>query len=190
MPLERAARHVEVEEALVLLGGVATRAQLLGLISRTALRSTVQEGRISRVARGRYAGSHTDARVAAHRLTAVLCLESAVLAHGWAVKAPPDRPYVCVPRNRRVTPAQRAGVHLRRFDLTSDDARDGVTSPERTLLDCGRHLEPDAALAVYDSALRTGYSARTLGALARDARGPGSANIRSLALAADASCRR
>ncbi len=52
---------------------------------------------------------------------------------------------------------------------------------DRTLLDCLRREQPDSALAVADSALRTGYSASGLACLARDARGPGSAKIRFIA---------
>jgi very-short-patch-repair endonuclease len=46
------------------------------------------------------------------------------------------------------------GVVLHWSALPGDDIHEGVTSPLRTVLDCARTLEPAAALAVADSALR------------------------------------
>lgn len=62
----------------------------------------------------------------------------------------------------------------------------GRTSRERTLLDCLRSLPFAEALAVADSALREGFASGSLDALARDARGPGSAQVRTVASVADA----
>ncbi len=174
---------MEVAEALVRLGGVATRAELLRVASRADLDRAVREEEVTHVARGRYALSAADeARRAALQLTGTVCLLSAALAHGWAVKAAPDRPQVAVPGNRKLRSDRRSGVDLHRAMLGVDDHRAGVT----TLLDCGRHFPRDEALAVFDSALRSGFSAVHLVALARDARGPGSAQIRLVAGRADA----
>ena len=41
-----------------------------------------------------------DAIAVAHSLTGVLCLSSAALHHGWAVKAPPPAPHVSQARGR------------------------------------------------------------------------------------------
>ena len=73
------------------------------------------------------------------------------------------------------------------MDLHADDVREGlVTSRERTLLDCLRSLPFDEALAVADSALRSGdVTGEQLAGLARSARGPGSARIRRVAAYAD-----
>jgi very-short-patch-repair endonuclease len=64
----------------------------------------------------------------------------------------------------------------------SDDAVCGVaTSPEVTLEQCLRHLPFDEALAVADSALRAGFGAQAIAAIADRARGPGSPQIRRVA---------
>ncbi len=60
-----------------------------------------------------------------------------------------------------------------------------MTSKDRTLLDCLRVGPFDAGLCVADSALRDGFSPDRLRALARDARGPGSSQIREIAAFAD-----
>ena len=106
---------------------------------------------------GRYATHGADAaRVAAHRLAGTVCLLSAAQLHGWAVKSLPGRPQGAVLRKRKMVTAHAAGVEVRRLDLDTDDVRDAVTTRERTLLDCGRLLPFDEALAVFDSALRDG----------------------------------
>lgn len=169
-------------DELLRLGGVATRSVLLGLVPRPELERALAAGEIVRLARGRYAlPGAGEARKAAHALAGVLCLTSAAIEHGWGVKLPPDRPQVSVPRNRRVPASASRRVDLRRLRLTADDVRDGVTTPDRTLIDCLRELPFDEALTVADSALRSGYSPARLRALVRDARGPGSARMRMIA---------
>lgn len=171
---------MDVGGALELLGGVASRRQLISLTCRADLENALIAGDIVRLARGRYAASSVDvARLAAHRLSGVIYLKSAALQHGWAVKSAPALPQICVPRNRKLASAQRAGIDLRRADLCADEVRDGVTSRDRTLVDCGRHLATDEGLAIFDSALRDGFPPPRLAALARDARGPGAAQIGS-----------
>ncbi|HWJ67007.1 MAG TPA: hypothetical protein VNT31_10045 [Nocardioides sp.] len=171
-----------VVEELTRLGGVATRAALLLRVSRSELDAAVAGGAVLRLARGRYALASVDqALAAAHALSGVLCLASAALHWGWAVKHPPERPQVTVPRNRRVAPERSRAVDLRRLRLDADDVVDGATGRDRTLLDCLRHLPFDEALAVADSALRDGYSPDRLRALTRDARGPGAPMMRRIA---------
>jgi len=58
---------------------------------------------------------------------------------------------------------------------------DRATAPSRTLLDCLRNLPALDALAVADSALRSGFSRSELLAVAREARGPGSGQAREVA---------
>lgn len=121
---------------------------------------------------------------AAHALTGVVCLVSAAMRHGWAVKGVPERPQVAVPRNRKV-PADRArAVDLRRLRLGPGDVAEGVTTPDRTLADCLRMLPLDEALAIADSALRNGYSHARMLAVVRDARGPGATQMRRVAASA------
>lgn len=171
-----------VAEELARLGGVSTRASLLRRAPRAEVDAALRSGEVVRLARGRYALPTADeARAAAHALNGVLRLTSAALHWGWAVKRPPDRPQVVVPRGRVVTPERARRVELRRLDLGPDDVVDGVTSRERTLVDCLRHLPYDEALAVADSALREGHSPARLRASVRDARGPHAVHMRQVA---------
>ncbi|WP_341928203.1 hypothetical protein [Nocardioides psychrotolerans] len=176
---------MSVREALVQLGGVATRAALIEVTSRLEVDTALASGEIVAPARGRYAVPEADAaRTAAHRVSGAVSHESAALHWGWSVKLPPTLPNVTLPRNRKVTAAHRAGLTLHRANLTVDDVVDGVTSRERTLLDCLRLPDTGAALSVADSALRGGFSHRTLVRLAEQARGPGVLQARRLAGAA------
>jgi hypothetical protein len=102
-------------EALLHLGGVATRSQLLTVCSRSGLERAVREGTVLRRARDRYTlPSLDDAIGVAHAVSGVLCLTSAALYHGWAVKEVPEKPHVSFRRNRKLTAAQR---DARRYDL-------------------------------------------------------------------------
>lgn len=186
-PIGGSLSRVSVAEELHRLGGVATRRQLLRTCTRYALQQALRSGEVLRRARNRYQLPEVDAALSvAHALSGALCLTSAALAHGWAVKLPPDRPQVVVPRNRRLAPDAAAGVEVKRFRLGPDDVLDGVTTPDRTLLDCLRDLPFDEALAIADSALRSGYRRERLLALVRDARGPGAARMRATAALATA----
>ncbi|MGC1209343.1 MAG: DUF559 domain-containing protein [Ornithinimicrobium sp.] len=70
------------------------------------------------------------------------------------MKSAPELPMVAVRRNRHLAVADRARCIPHYVDLPSDDIREGVTTPTRTVLDCARTLPFDRALAVADSALR------------------------------------
>ena len=66
-----------------------------------------------------------------------------------------------VPRWRRLSPERREGVDVRWANLEpSDIYRGAVTDPVRTALDCAATLPADDALAVLDSALRSGMVSR------------------------------
>ncbi len=149
-------------DLLLRLGGVASRRQLLEVLTPGQLRSAVSEGRVSRVGHGLYALPEVDdARAAARSLCGVLSHTSAALHHGWPVKSPPRRPHVMVPRKRRVAPGRKAGVHLHYGEAA--ECADGLaTSPEQTVVDCARVLPFDEALAVADSALRAGVGRHSL----------------------------
>lgn len=177
---------MSVVEALARMGGVATRGGLIRATSRSAFERALAGGDVVLVARGRYALPVADAAVvAAHRLSGTVSHFSAAVLHGWQVRATPERPHVAVARNRVLAPGQAAGVDLHRVDLGPDDIDGFVTRPERTLLDCLRLGPFDAALCVADSALRDGFAPARLQAMARDARGPGSAMIRHVTERAD-----
>lgn len=144
--------------ALQRLGGIARRKELLSLATRPELERAVAEKSVVKVARGRYALPIADAaQVAAATLCGVAILLSAAAHHGWATKWVPDRPQVAVPRGRRVAADQRGDVDVRWRNTPPGDVTDGwVTSPVRTVIDCAILLPFDEALAVADSALRSG----------------------------------
>lgn len=159
-------------------GRAATRAQLVAATSRREVDEALRTGRITVLARGRFALPSADAAViAAHRLSGVLTLESAAVRHGWAVKTVEGPPHVAVPRNRRIRAGQATGVVIHYRDLGLDDVDGDVTSREATLLHCLRELSFDAALAVADSALRDGEQAM-LRRVAVTVRGAGAAQVR------------
>jgi hypothetical protein len=113
------------------------------------------------VGRGRYAfPTASEAERAAAELHGVICLRSAAAHHGWGMKAQPPVPEIAVPRNRTLSPERRRGVRLLWMELGVDDRHAGVTGPLRTVIDCARHLAFDEALAIADSALRSGAVTR------------------------------
>lgn len=181
---------MSVVEVLTQLGGVGTRAQLLAATSRPEVDRALAAGLVVVLRRGRYALPAADAAlVAAHRVSGTVSGISAALHWGWAVKTVPEKPVITLPRNRRLgadlAADLAAGVLLHRADLGEDDAVGLVTSRERTLIDCLRREPRDSALAVADSALRDGFPRARLLAIGRDARGPGSPQVRELSRAAD-----
>ncbi len=168
-------------ERLHELGGIATRGTLLRSCDRASLERAVAAGDVVRIARGRYALAAVDnARVVAARLGGVLCLSSAALHHGWAVKHVPDRPQVMVSRGARVDRKDRS-CRLHYAELGADAVQDGVTTENATLAHCLRRLPFDEALAISDSALRAGFPKSALVELAGTAGGPGSAQMRRVA---------
>ena len=140
------------------LGGVASHGQLKAAAGRPALDHALRTGLIRRVARGRYLlPSVVDgARAEAHRLTAVAGLRSAAASYGWSIKTSPDRPELVVPRSRNVSPDDQASARIRWQRLSPADVDQWRTTPLRTVTDCATALPFDEALAVADSALRSG----------------------------------
>lgn len=173
---------VDMVDVVAELGGIATRCQLLRVVSRAELDRALSDGCITRVARNRYALTSLDAAVStAHALSGVLCLTSAALRHGWAVKHPPELPHVSVGRRRKLTGAQQRNALIHYHDLHADDIVDGIaTNRSLTLQQCLRTLPHDDALAVADSALRAGdqWALRTAVATAR---GTGAKRVRTIA---------
>lgn len=150
---------MDVTQALLEAGGIASTRVLLSVVSRHELRSAVKSGRAVRISRGRYSLPDVDEhRSAAIALAGARCLLSAARHWEWSVKLPPERPQIVVPRGRKVTGLRRAGIDLRWGVVSSEELADGVTSKLRTVLDCARLLPLDAALAVVDSALRSGLT--------------------------------
>jgi len=174
---------MQVVAVLERLGGVGSARQIVALSSRRRLRETIRAGDVRRCRRGLYAlASVQDHRCRALELAAVTSHLSAAAHWGWKVKWSPDRPWVTVPRNRKVTARMRVEVHLTYADLADDEVVDGVTSPVRTVVDCARKLPFDEALAVADSALRSGMVTHEELLLVADAlRGRGASEARRVA---------
>lgn len=178
---------LDVAEALARLGGVATWSQLRGQVTRSALERAVREGEVLHPARDRYTLPSADEAIRiAHQVSGILCLASAALHHGWAVKQVPEKPHVSFRRNRNLTPAQLSLVQPHRHDLTPDMIIDGiVTSKEVTLVQCLRALPDDEALVIADSVARAGELAM-LARVAVLASGRGAARVRDKAAEARA----
>ena len=166
------------------LGGVARRGTLLRQVARGELDRAVAAGDVVRDARGLYTLPEADTAVQiAARLGGVLSLTSAALAHGWAVKTVPRRPHVTVSRGR-VIRRGHALAQVHRAELAPHQVEDGLTSVGVTLENCLRRLPFDEALSIADSALREGVAASLLRRIADEARGPGSPQMRRVALEA------
>jgi very-short-patch-repair endonuclease len=164
------------EDVVVQLGGTATREQLLQTCTPREIRAAVTTGRLLRLARGRYGSTATgDAELARAELSGTLSCLSAAIHHGWEVAREPDRPWVAVPRNRKVR-VPTGHVHL-----TYAHVRGLATSPVDTVIECARRLPFGEALAVADSALRHGLSPDELAGRASAVRGKGSGRARRIA---------
>jgi very-short-patch-repair endonuclease len=176
---------VSVTQELWRRGGTATTAELLGCVGRTALTRAVRDGAIIRRRRGQYClpdridhGKAAIVRGAVSHLSAAEYWDLGVLA-------PPDVLHVTVARHRsRVTAPP--GVRLHYADLSAEERARGLTGVVRTILDCARICPVPQALAIADTALRTGLAtAQELREAAAELRGPGSSKARRIASWAD-----
>ena len=168
-------------------GGVAPRAAAVAATSRGEVERSLADGSVVCSGRGRLTLASCDRAVStAFGLRGVLCLTSAALWHGWAVKVVPERPHVLVGRGRRLTPEQLRLAQVHRGSLLPEQVRDGVaTDLETTLEQCVRQLPEDEGLAVADSALRSGVPPQVLNRVAASAQGPGAAKVRRVLGRAD-----
>lgn len=162
-------------------GRVASRAQILGLVSRRTLDHLLRAGSLVRLGHGRYrladsatpVGARSWARwgdgpsagevaaIAADLALArahggILVGTSAARALGWMLLDEPAIPTIVIPRERRPPKHPRGKVRLLRRDLPDGSLLDGTTTPLETLLTCTSALTFEAALAVADSAVRSG----------------------------------
>ncbi len=176
----------DVVDILQRSGGSASFADLSGRVSARSIRAALAAGRITRVAKGVYTLPIEAADLTVAQANGgVLSRESAALHHGFAVVTRPLVPQVTVNRTqrRRKTELDCTMHWTEQWPATTDDETAGeekpqetrrVTSPRRTVLDCARYLPFGEALAIGDSALRSGKVQADL--LAKDAhalRGPG-----------------
>lgn len=145
--------------ALTRLGGIASTSELVGLTSRKRLRRAVAAGRIVHVARSRYAlPSQDDARAVAVavEINGHLRLLSAAAHWGWKMKWAAQWPQLQV----ALAPGETVDASLSIGALPHSDLDGWATSRVRTVLDCAAELPFDEALAVADSALRSGQVTR------------------------------
>lgn len=148
---------MELVEILTRLGGVASTAELVAVSSRRKVRSALGRGEVVRVGRDRLALPAREHGVrAARALNGYLSHASAALHHGWEIWSQPDLPRVMLPRGRTVPHELPELAEIGVRHLPSSDRDGWATSYLRTVLDCARDLPFVEALAVADSALRSG----------------------------------
>jgi very-short-patch-repair endonuclease len=178
---------IEVADVLRRMARPARTADLTAICGRAALVRAVDAGTVLRAGRGRYVLPEcADPWLAATRLDGAVSHVSAAMHWGLDVVARPVQPHVTVGRNRHDLPPVRATVHWANLGGPDLDARQPVTSPLRTILDCARSLPFGEALAVADSALRRGLVAsRELQAAAEDLQGAGRGRVGQVVRNAD-----
>jgi very-short-patch-repair endonuclease len=72
----------------------------------------------------------------------------------------PALPDVTLPRHRKLRQGTKQVVTVHWRDLEAREVEDGVTTKVRTVIDCCLDLPFDEALAIFDSALRSGLQRR------------------------------
>lgn len=161
------------------LGGVASSTELASRCGRYWVRQAAATELIDTSRRGVVQEPGIDDAQAAIAATGgVLCLRSAALAHGWPIVTVASQPEITIPRSRKLRTHHR-GLAIHRRDLAEHDIDGSITTPERTVLDCARPLPFGDALAVADSARRSGaLQPSELAAIAAAACGPGASRVR------------
>jgi len=143
----------DVLEILQRTSGSATFAELSGLTSTRSIRSALADRRIKRVAKGVYAlPEEAEPLTVARAHGGVLSHESAALHWGFQVITRPLQPHVTIRRTQR----RRATLLACTLHRGDAPVLDEATTPLRTVLDCARTLPLGEALAVADSAVRSG----------------------------------
>jgi very-short-patch-repair endonuclease len=147
-----------VAAAVAQLGGITTRSELLRRVVARDLAQALASGEVRRAGRGRYAlPTDIAARAAAEEVHGAAILLSAAAHWKWRRKWDPQRPQIAVKRGRRVGADLRESFDVRWRSIPASGLVDGwVTTPARTVLDCAVLLPFDEALAVADSAYRSG----------------------------------
>ena len=184
--LGRSICDVFIDEVFAVNDGLATRAQLLAVMSRKMLAAHVKAGAVVRVWHGVYALTPPDAdgRLAALDLmtgrTMVACMSTAARLYGFDTERD-DRIHVLDPGVRMRPNAglmvhQRLGAPLRRVDGRL------ATAPAWTAVEVARTLRRPRALATLDAALHSGStSAQDLEAALREQKGRrGTVRVREL----------
>lgn len=184
--------HAKVARLVSESGGIMTTAALLRACTRRELAGAVAAGAVTRLGRGSYgvpAGTGPEsarARDAAVRTNGVISHQSAAEWHRWELRTLPERPVITVPRGRKVPERLREEIDVRWGDLSPWQVDGIVTTPLATVVACARTMDYDEALAVADSALRSGVVGRDeLRAAARNAPRTGRPAAIKVAEAAD-----
>lgn len=137
------------------LGGCASWRDLSAHTPRRRLDAAVAAGEVVRLSRGRYGLPDTPAaQQAAARCDGVVSHLSAAQHHRLAVLVPPLEAHVIVRVNAHPVVPDRVRLYWR--NLARGDVTDGVTTVQRTVLDCAADLPFPEALALADHALRLG----------------------------------
>ncbi|MGH8774456.1 MAG: DUF559 domain-containing protein [Jiangellaceae bacterium] len=165
-------------------GGTATTEELVGCVGRRALAAAVREGAIVRRRRGLYCLPDRMDQNKAQIVGGVVSHLSAAEYWDLGALVPSRRLHMTVARHRSRVAA--SGVKAHYADLAASEFHRGLTTVVRTVIDCARTCSTPQALAIADTALRTGLATRRelLDAAAR-LRGPGSARARFIARQAD-----
>jgi hypothetical protein len=164
-PRSRQHRRMFIDELFAVNGGLATRGQLLSVMSRKMLASHVKAGAIVRVWHGIYALSTPDTvgRLAALDLftgkSMVACMHTAAELYGFGTDGD-DLVHVLDPGVRMRPVAglmvhQRIGAPLRRIQGRL------ATTPAWTAVEVARTLRRPRALAILDAALHVGACTKT-----------------------------
>src|SRR5947209_4215292 len=165
----------DVVELLGRRGGSATFADLRAVVSARSIRNALAAGQIRRVAKGVYALPEApSALTVARSHGGVVSHLSAAQHWGMKVITPPLTPHVTLrPGQVRRRTGQQCVLHWAEVP-----AKDDVTTPIRTVLDCIRTLP----LAVADSALHDRViDPDDLFAAAGDLRGPHRRRVQKVA---------
>ncbi|MGJ7441453.1 hypothetical protein [Aquipuribacter sp. MA13-6] len=170
---------------LCAMGGHAPYRRLVEACGRAALRRATERGQVVALGRGRYTLPTTSepSRVALADGGALSHL-SAAEAHGWALTRRPAEVHVTVPAHAHRSATDTWRRHY--APLTRSELAAGLTDPARTVVDCARLLPLPEALAVADSALRSGsIDPVDLDEAAAAVRGPGARQVRLVLVHAD-----
>ena len=181
-----------IDEVFASGGGLATRQQLLSVLSQKTLAAHVNAGAITRVWHGVYSLSEPDVKTRLRGLdlmtgkTIVACMTTAAHLYGFETEAS-SRIHILDP-GLRIRPTadlmvhQRIGAPLRRVGGRL------ATAPAWTAVEVARGLRRPRALAALDAALHSGLcSPVDLAAVTAEHRGRrGIVNVRDLLRHADA----
>ncbi|OBA88489.1 hypothetical protein A5662_25180 [Mycobacteriaceae bacterium 1482268.1] len=148
-----------IEELFAANGGVATRQQLLALMSRGTLASHIRSGAVTRVWRGVYSPSPPDVvgklngldLIARERMVA--CMSTAAQMYGFDTEKG-ERIHVLDP-GVRMRPAAGLMVHQRTGAPLTRVHNRLATAPAWTAVEVARTLRRPRALATLDAALRS-----------------------------------